>query len=357
MNRIKEILKEKGYSQKELAEGIGKSVVSVSKYANGEMPSSSTVNDIANFLGVEVDDLFKKEDIKTYKAKYEGELKIGEKVIPCAVLDDNTRVITATSVFSAFDRPRRGRSTLRADQMPPFLDAKNLQPFVDEQLREWTNLIYYKDLNGTTRTGYNCRILRSLCKVYIDAKNTGALAKNQEKLVPIAESILYALADVGIVALIDEATGYDKVKERGKDALQQFFAVALNENAGKWIKTFDDGFFEMIYRMRGWNWNNTTKHPSVVGIWINDIVYERLAPAILEELRKLNPKNDNGCRRYKHHQFLTTEVGHPRLVTHIESVKAICRLSGYNWERFMRNLDKAYPKFYQQMSFDFDEID
>ena len=120
MNRIKEILKEKGYSQKELAEGIGKSVVSVSKYANGEMPSSSTVNDIANFLGVEVDDLFKKEDIKTYKAKYEGELKIGEKVIPCAVLDDNTRVITATSVFSAFDRPRRGRSTLRADQMPPF---------------------------------------------------------------------------------------------------------------------------------------------------------------------------------------------------------------------------------------------
>ena len=37
MNRIKEILKEKGYSQKELAEVIGKSVVSVSKYANGEI--------------------------------------------------------------------------------------------------------------------------------------------------------------------------------------------------------------------------------------------------------------------------------------------------------------------------------
>lgn len=358
-NRIKEILKEKGYSQKELAEGIGKSVVSVSKYANGEMPSSSTAVDIANFLGVEVDDLYEKEDVKVYKSKYDGELKIGEKIIPCAVLDDGTRVITASSVFSVFERPRKGKSSegYRVDRMPSFINANNLQPFVSEELMGWTRLIHYRDSKGNQRTGYNGRILRGLCKVYIDAKNTGALTKNQERFVPIAESILYALADVGIVALIDEATGYDKVKERGKDALQQFFAVALNENAGKWIKTFDDGFFEMIYRMRGWNWNNTTKHPSVVGIWINDIVYERLAPAILEELRKLNPKNDNGCRRYKHHQFLTTEVGHPRLVTHIESVKAICRLSGYNWERFMRNLDKAYPKFYQQMSFDFDEID
>lgn len=65
-------------------------------------------------------------------AKYEGELHIGDKVLPCAVLSDGSRVLTATSVFEAFDRPRKGKSSedYRADLMPSFINANNLQPFV-----------------------------------------------------------------------------------------------------------------------------------------------------------------------------------------------------------------------------------
>lgn len=42
----------------------------------------------------------------------------------------------------------------------------------------------------------------------------------------------------------------------------------------------------MIYKMRGWDWENIHKRPAVVGQWINDIVYKRLGPGVLEELKQ-----------------------------------------------------------------------
>lgn len=56
----------------------------------------------------------------------------------------------------------------------------------------------------------------------MDARRSNVLLKTQERFADIAEIILYALSDVGIVALVDEATGYDKVKNRAKDELQRF---------------------------------------------------------------------------------------------------------------------------------------
>lgn len=343
-NRIKQIIDKRGLTQKQLAEAIGMSEVGLSKAINGSA-SNVTIKKVADYLNVEPETLIVK-DAELPKSRHEGDLHIGDKVLPCAVLNNGVRILSASAVFEAFDRPRKGKSneTYRADQMPSFINANNLQPYIDEQLRGWTNLIEYIDKNGNHRQGYNARILRGLCKVYMDARREGTLLKSQARFAIIAESLLYALSDVGIVALVDEATGYDKVIGRAKDELQRFLKEALQEEAGKWVKTFNDSFFEMIYRMNGWNWTGASKHPGVVGKWINDIVYERIAPKLLDELRRLNPKNENGNRSHKHHQFLTEKLGHPKLMEHISGVMAIGRLSGNNWQRFMRNLDRAYPK-------------
>lgn len=349
MNRIKELLKEKGITQKELAREIGVTEAALNRGINGT-PSKELSRKIADALELDESELFSNSGLY---ALYEGELHLGDKTIQCAVLNDGTRVLTASAVFDAFDRPRRGKALDRADQMPAFLDAQNLQLFVDEELLGWTKLIQYKSTNRQMMQGYNARILRAICKVYIDARNAGQLVKSQERFAQISETILYALSDVGIIALVDEATGYDKVKTRAKDELQKFFSKALQENAGKWVKTFPDEFFESIYKMRGWNWTGASKRPGVVGIWIMDIVYERIAPSLLSELKKRNP-SVNGTRKYKHHQFLTEDFGHPKLQQHIEGVLAIARISGGNWSRFMHNLDVAYPKNYSTM-FLFDE--
>lgn len=351
MNRIKELLGERKITQKELAQQIGITEAALNRGING-IPSKNLTQKIATALDVPEKELFSKDGLS---AMYEGELTIGDRVIPCAVLNDGTRVLTASSVFDAFDRPRKGKALDRVDQMPAFLDARNLQPFVDEELNAWTKLIQYKSLNRQILQGYNARILRAICKVYIDARNAGKLVKSQERFAQISESILYALSDTGIIALVDEATGYDKVKARAKDELQRFFVKALQENAGKWIKTFPDEFFESIYRMRGWTWTGTSKRPGVVGRWIIDIIYDRIAPSLLLELQKRNP-SVNGARRYKHHQFLTQDFGHPKLQQHIEGVLAVARISGGNWGRFMHNLDVAYPKQYETMDLFGDEL-
>lgn len=135
-----------------------------------------------------------------------------------------------------------------------------------------------------------------------------------------------------------------KRKKRAKDELQKFLNQFLSDEASKWIKTFEDSFFEMIYKMRGWNWTMTNKRPGVVGQWINNIVYERIAPLTLSTLNEKNPKNDKGYRKDKHHQFFTQDIGKPKLKEYLASVEALGRAANYNWNIFMELLDRAFPK-------------
>lgn len=151
----------------------------------------------------------------------------------------------------------------------------------------------------------------------------------------------------------------DMIKRRGraKDELQRFLKTFISQEAARWVKTFDEDFFEVLYRLYNWSWSKTHRHPGVVGYWINDIVYERLGPMVLTELKKVNPKNENGNRKRKMYQYLTTEIGHPKLKEYLASVKTLAQACSYNLPRFMQMLDSALPKQYQQLSLLFPDDD
>ncbi len=83
------------------------------------------------------------------------------------------------------------------------------------------------------------------------------------------------------------------------------------------------------------------RSPRVLGHYTNNIVYKRLAPGVLEELRKKNPVVD-GRRKTKLFQWLTGDIGHPKLRSHIDGVMPLMRISD-SWEEFQKNLKKAYP--------------
>lgn len=278
---------------------------------------------------------------ESLKATHEGELVLGDKTLSCAVLNDNTRILSATAVFKAFDRPRKGKSNdnYRADQMPAFINANNLQPFVDQQLIEWTKLIPFIDLNGTIRYGYNARILRGLCKVYIDARNAGVLIKSQERFAIISEAILYALSDIGITALVDEATGYQH--EREKDELQRLLQAYISEELLPWQKRFPDIYYKELFRLNGWDYtiNGIKKRPSVIGTWTNTLIYDRLPSGVLDELKKKTPKSKTGHRTVRLHQFLTEDIGEPNLTAQINQVITIFRISD-NMEQMWNNFNK-----------------
>jgi hypothetical protein len=194
---------------------------------------------------------------------------------------------------------------------------------------------------GGVASGYRADLLPEVCEVYLRARDANELPYNQLHVAKQAEILMRALAHVGINALVDEATGYQDVRQR--DALRALLDRYLRQEFAAWAKRFPDEFYKEIFRLRGWAWRGMkVNRPQAVAQYTNNIVWERLAPGIRTDLEKRNPIVD-GRRRAKHHQFLTEDVGHPALAQHLHAVMGLMRASR-TWDGFMRLLDTAFPK-------------
>jgi hypothetical protein len=281
------------------------------------------------------------------KATHEGKLTLGEAVLNVAVLNDGTRVISRNAIFKAFGRTKRGRAKTeqRVPNMPSFIDANNLQPFVGEDLVRELKQLDFIDLNGKQDNAYNALILPMLCKVYLDARQSNVLKTQQMPLARASEILLLSLSKVGIIAMVDEVTGYQEVRD--KTALQEFLSKFIKEERGIYIKTYPDEFFEAIFKMRHLNWSlaNKGKKPQYIGHYINNYVYSRIAPNVLAELRKVNPKDETGKRKGKHTQHIDIDYGHPKLKEHLSILTAFARATGFNWTNWERMVNRALPKF------------
>ncbi|KAF0674379.1 P63C domain-containing protein, partial [Profundibacterium mesophilum] len=181
-----------------------------------------------------------------------------------------------------------------------------------------------------------------ICDIWLQARQDGALNPQQADRAQAAEIVMRGLADLGIIGLVDEATGYQDTRDH--DALQAILDKYLQKEFAAWAKRFPDAFYREIFRLRGWSWNAmSVARPGVVGRYTNDIVYQRLAPGILEELQAMNPTTEEGRRSRRHHQFLTEDIGHPALAQHLHAVIGLMRASA-TWEQFKTMLDRAFPK-------------
>lgn len=290
------------------------------------------------------------------RATHTGELHLGDTIIECAVLENGTRVINQSSFLRALGRsirPRSGKgssSLQRAigedigfGELPPFLPAKNLKPFITNELMASANPIAYKPTTGGRMAfGYKAEILPMVCYAYIDADRAKALLATQAHVLKAAEIIIRGLATVGVIALIDEATGYQEVRDRL--ALQKILDAYIAGELAAWAKRFPDEFYKQLFRLKGWTWKGmSVNRPIYVGKLTNDLVYQRLAPGVLEELQRKNPVSTTGYRKAKHHQWLTEDVGHPALAQHIHATITLMRVSN-DWNSFHRMMDRALPK-------------
>lgn len=290
------------------------------------------------------------------KATHQGKFIIGSIEINCANLADGTRVVSKSAIFKAFGRTKRGRikGEVRGHNMPDlpaFLDANNLQKFINEELRTVLIPVDYINLNGKESAGYKDEILPMICRMYMDARSSGVLTKQQLPFASQSESVLYSLSQVGIAGLVDEATGFQEIRQR--DALQQILDRYLRKEYAAWARCFPIEFYEEMFRLKSWQLDKKTmKMPSVVGRYTNDIIYDRLAPGVLAELQKKNPVV-RGRRKTKHHQWLTEEIGHPALDRHFSGIMALMRANA-TWDNFKRSLERAYPKIGDQLGLRFD---
>jgi P63C domain len=205
--------------------------------------------------------------------------------------------------------------------------------------------IDYQDGDRIVR-GYDAAVLVVVCNIWLSARQAGALQAQQLPKAQKAELLTRALAETGIVALVDEATGYEKV--RPQNALQRYLEILVRKELAAWAKKFPDEFYENIYRLKGWKWPGMGKNRySVVAYYTRDLVYERLGPGLLKELEGKSPRNEEGHRPSRFHQWLTDDVGDPLLAQHLHSLVMLQRLAlanGHGWHRFLNSVNLVLPK-------------
>ncbi len=287
---------------------------------------------------------------------YKSVVDIAGMKLPCAVIegpDGVQRVLSENGITNAILGTRSGASkrlkkaaTEEGALLPLFIAPRQLNPFITNDLLDGPlKPIDYLDGDRLVR-GYDAAVLVEICNIWLRAREAGALQRQQLAKAQKAEILTRALAKTAIVALIDESTGYEKV--RPQNALQKYLEILVRKELAAWAKKFPDEFYENIYRLKGWKWPGMSKNRySVVGHYTNNLVFERLAPGLLRELRSKSPKNERGHRPNRLHQWLTEDVGNPMLAQHLHSIMMFQRLaiaSGYGWQRFVHMVDQVLPR-------------
>lgn len=281
---------------------------------------------------------------------HDGPLTLAGSEIIAAVLPTGKRLLSQGTFLRAIGRsrtPKAGTGGTTVDGSPFFLAAEQLKPFISEELRVSTTPIMFRLRSGQRSVGYGAELLPMICEVYLRlrdqcAKDGKPVPKTFQHIVEACDALMRGLAHVGIIALVDEATGFQETRDR--QALQAILDAFLRKEFAAWAKRFPDEFYEHIFRLRGWPWKGRKVNPpQAVASYTKDLVYARLAPGILKQLEERNPIGESGRRKAKHHQWLTEDVGHPALAQHLYAVIGFMR-TAQTWDQLVNNLDIAFPK-------------
>jgi hypothetical protein len=289
------------------------------------------------------------------RAEHAGDLRIGNLTLACAVIDDDskaTRVISQSTMLTALGRSSRPKG----GDAGTVLFAANLQPYISDELAEMLKKpITYITPGGKRGLGFPAEILPEICEVYLRAKEAkpSPLRETQKTAAVAADVLVRGLARTGIIALVDEATGYQDT--RAKDALAKILEAYVAKALQPWVRTFPSDYYEQLFRLRGLPYpHSTVRRPPIFGKITNDIVYRRLAPGVLDELKRVQIRDEEGRPKHKLFQRLTQNAGYPKLREHLGSVVAIMKLSR-DWNDFREKLDQIHPRFGDTLTLPFDE--
>lgn len=282
---------------------------------------------------------------KLPRETHSGIWKFRDMEIPCAVLEDKTRVLSRIGFLKAIGRKGKAKGGRQYDQefkTPVFLTAANLKPFISDELIENSAPIVYKPKLGGTAYGYRATILPEVCNVFLDAKDADALLPNQIHIAERCKLLLRGFATVGILAVIDEVTGFQA--DRDRDELNKILEAYISKELLPWTERFPTEFFRQLYKVQGWDYREGNhRRYRVVGKLINKYIYEPMPPGVLHELKRKNPPNEKGYRQFKHHQFLTPETGNEHLNKQLLEVTTLMRVAD-SPEEFKKLFVRAFPK-------------
>jgi len=287
-------------------------------------------------------------------------LRIGDVELACYVLDDETRLLSQRGLQRGIGMSTGGGAAgeQRLASFALSISEKSLKnrdlaarsTALSERLK---TPIRFRPPFGPPVFGYEATLLADLCDVILEARSEGLLQKQQEHIAAQAELLVRGFARVGIIALVDEATGYQK--DRARDALAKVLEAFVAKELQPYVKAFPADYYEQMFRLRGLKYppDNPRFRPQYFGVLTNDIVYSRVAPGLLEELKKQAAKDEKKAHL---HRRLTQEIGHPKLREHLASVVTAMKLSS-DYQDFISKLNRLHPRFEGQASLDLEDAD
>jgi len=301
---------------------------------------------------------------KLLKAKYKGQIEIGDFKISCAVLDNGERILVDRSLANAFGIKGSGaywqkKKSKKGAVLPEYISTNYLRPFITEELSESLSTpIIYEDIDGKINEGISATKLIDICDIWQKADKKGALINrpNAKIAAEHAYIIFKGFANIGITALVDEATGYQY--DREKNELQQILKAYISEELLPWQKKFPDIFYKELFRLNGWDFTvkGIKKRPGVIGKWTKTLIYNQLPKGVLEELEKNTPKNKKGHKTTHLHRLLTDDIGNPHLKAQINQMVTLFQLSDdmkHMWQQFEKL--KLRQSGQLELPFSFDE--
>jgi len=260
-------------------------------------------------------------------AKWPGELEVG---IACYVLDDGRRMISRTGATD-FLTARKGGGNLES-----YTGVQALEKYIPDNLPGLMVEFVMPGVVNKTVKGLEAETFLEICRAYVDAWQDGVLQSDiQIAIAKKAALFLGACAKVGLIALIDEATGYQY--ERPVDALQFKLKLFLAEEMRKWEKTFPDQLWEQFGRLTNWK-GALHQRPKYWGKLVMELIYEYLDPDVAQWLRENAPAPLHG---QNYHQWLTQQYGLKKLIEHIWKVVGIASTCE-TIEELRHNMERLY---------------
>ena len=262
---------------------------------------------------------------------FRGTLKIGNLDVECHVLNDGRRVFTQGEVVRVLTRGTDSSNLKRYLRANPLIDN------VDD-----VGLIIPFKVPGNPQIANGSEAIRlvEICEKYLEAFDQSKLKRSQMNLAVQAGIIIRACAKVGIIALVDEATGFQQF--RSKRALQLKLQAFIADELQEWARMFPPDFWFELARLEGIHYSPRNR-PLRWGKYIMAFVYDAIDKDVGKKLREKNPKPQHGKN---HHQWLR-EFGKEKLIGQIQSVITIMKLcNDMNEfkEKFARVFKKATPQ-------------
>jgi hypothetical protein len=356
MMNITETIINKFGTQKQLAEALGIRQSNVSYWSKtGSIPAKwhSKIIECAGNLGIAISasDFINAPAIEGYEPAVkpvsglrilkEAELDIAGVKVPCAVLSNGKRIFFQREIVGLLTGNKKGGFSR-------YLQAGNLQPFIPEKFkgRLIEDVVHVFLYHGQIAQGFEATDLIEICEMYLKARaakypdGKPVLIATQQELATKAEIITRAFAKIGVIAAIDEATGWQMEESEYQRLLSQYIA-----DLQPWLTTFGDNYYEQIYRLKGWDWSRyiveNKNHPWAVANITNRVVYEKLPVGVLEKLRDLCPRNEKGNRKHKLYKHLASP-GYVHLVKHLGHVEAIME-QNKDWISALKQIDARFP--------------